>query len=309
MAEIAPLGDLAHELETLFEGIVDNQIVVDSSISDLMFACHDRLALMVESLGNNQPVYPANELVNAVVALLGGETSQPEAVLEASDEGIIAHEEETDALSLDDSIDEESPETIPEEAEEAIPEVEEAIPEAEEIVPVDSEATLSDMDTLNAEADAELLELFLDEARDLQEEMTDSLELWQDDPASLKGVIEIQRELHTLKGGARLADIDSIGDLADALYDKLDNAALDNREGALQLIQLTVKCGKQLFGMLKQLETTGEITPADELIREVQNTVIASITGEQQPVSAEALDSLPEDVRSEEHTSELQSPD
>lgn len=70
-------------------------------------------------------------------------------------------------------------------------------------------------DNLNFdEADHEILEIFVEEAQELSEELERSLHQWQlntDDHAHPE---EAQRVLHTIKGGARLSGLSDIGDLA-----------------------------------------------------------------------------------------------
>ena len=50
MSGIKAIGDLAHELETLFESIVEGKIKPSEEIKDLMLECHDALAGMVEDI-------------------------------------------------------------------------------------------------------------------------------------------------------------------------------------------------------------------------------------------------------------------
>ncbi|MCB1801605.1 MAG: Hpt domain-containing protein [Gammaproteobacteria bacterium] len=64
--------------------------------------------------------------------------------------------------------------------------------------------------------DPELLEIFLDEAKELLESLETELSAWEsaDDDGA---VARLQRNLHTMKGGARLAGVDSLGNLSHAL--------------------------------------------------------------------------------------------
>jgi chemosensory pili system protein ChpA (sensor histidine kinase/response regulator) len=65
--------------------------------------------------------------------------------------------------------------------------------------------------------DPELLEIFLEEARELLEALETELSDWQAAPGELQAVAQLQRTLHTVKGGARLAGVSAIGDLSHAL--------------------------------------------------------------------------------------------
>lgn len=72
--------------------------------------------------------------------------------------------------------------------------------------------------------DEELLEIFLEEADELIEDIDQSFERWQKQPTEIKPLKSLQRYLHTLKGGARMIGLTGLGDLAhelEAVYEKL----------------------------------------------------------------------------------------
>lgn len=92
----------------------------------------------------------------------------------------------------------------------------------------ESESTGKDTDF-----DDELVEIFIEEATDLLEMSDHTLQAWADQGDSEEGhdfglVMELQRYLHTLKGGARMADIVEISDLSHEL-ESLFIALIDNR--------------------------------------------------------------------------------
>ncbi len=64
------------------------------------------------------------------------------------------------------------------------------------------------------EQDAEIIEIFVEEAVELMEDIERALHDWQEDWSNTECLEELKRSLHTLKGGARLAGITSLGDLA-----------------------------------------------------------------------------------------------
>ena len=86
--------------------------------------------------------------------------------------------------------------------------------------------------------DPEIIEIFIEEAAELLEDIERALHDWQEDWNNTECVEELKRCLHTFKGGARLAGLTDLGDLshdfetmliemdADAELDHLD-AALD----------------------------------------------------------------------------------
>ena len=64
------------------------------------------------------------------------------------------------------------------------------------------------------EFDADVLEIFFEEARDLQEAIDVAIAAWRNNPADTQQLEELKRLLHTLKGGARLAGQKSLGNLS-----------------------------------------------------------------------------------------------
>jgi chemosensory pili system protein ChpA (sensor histidine kinase/response regulator) len=64
------------------------------------------------------------------------------------------------------------------------------------------------------EVDDEMVEMFMEEARDLLENIDETIQQWQEDRGRRSCVELLQRLLHTLKGGARLSGLKSLGNLS-----------------------------------------------------------------------------------------------
>ena len=75
--------------------------------------------------------------------------------------------------------------------------------------------------------DADLLEVFIDEAREILDHADGVLAHWHAEPTELAHVAELQRDLHTLKGGARIAGLSSVGDLTHAIETLLEKPIRD----------------------------------------------------------------------------------
>lgn len=82
--------------------------------------------------------------------------------------------------------------------------------------------------------DADLLEVFIDEAREILDHTDGVLAQWHAEPTELSHVAELQRDLHTLKGGARIAGLVPVGDLSHAIETLLEKPIRDTaRTGTL----------------------------------------------------------------------------
>ncbi|MDH3899730.1 MAG: response regulator, partial [Gammaproteobacteria bacterium] len=102
------------------------------------------------------------------------------------------------------------------------------VPDATEVTPVDGETAASSItDTRDmpddgpsaasgafAGMDPELLEIFIEEATDIIDNSEITLRAWQGDHENRELLDELQRQLHTLKGGARMLELGAIGDLS-----------------------------------------------------------------------------------------------
>lgn len=86
--------------------------------------------------------------------------------------------------------------------------------------------------------DADLLEVFIDEAREILDHADGVLAQWHADPAQLSHVAELQRDLHTLKGGARIAGLAAVGDLTHAIETLLEKPIRDQSRTAALITAL-----------------------------------------------------------------------
>ncbi len=69
--------------------------------------------------------------------------------------------------------------------------------------------------------------MFIDEAREILDHADGVLAQWHAEPAELSYVAELQRDLHTLKGGARIAGLVAVGDLTHAIETLLEKPIRD----------------------------------------------------------------------------------
>ncbi len=99
---------------------------------------------------------------------------------------------------------------------------EKAATEQAKAAPESQGQTATDEPAAGNLVDADLLEVFLDEARELLDHADDVLALWHAQPEETSHVTELRRDLHTLKGGARIAGLMHVGDLAHAVETLLE---------------------------------------------------------------------------------------
>ena len=117
----------------------------------------------------------------------------------------------------------------------------------------------------NGEYDEEMVEIFLEEAFEIMDAVAVAKDRWMGDISDLTPVIELQRGLHTIKGGARMA-INAMGDLShelETLYEDINDNKLT---ASTELFELLHACDDRLVEMLNDLQSSGKCRVADDLI-------------------------------------------
>jgi len=210
MAEVESVGDLAHELESLYEGLVDRRYSYGDGLASLLLHSHDRLAHLLEQLQQHQSLDDPSELIEAIRAFRQGHAGHADVIEPAASNDSAHH-------------------------------------------------------------DSELLEIFLEEGFDIIESSGAALVRWQAEPSNRQEVETLLRDLHTLKGGARMVEIAQIGDLAhelEFLYEGLSTGVLKPTAALFELLQ---RSHDRLAQMLDATRAGEPLPPADRLIDAIKN--------------------------------------
>jgi chemosensory pili system protein ChpA (sensor histidine kinase/response regulator) len=186
-----------------------------------------------------------------------------------------------------------------------VPELEPTFPEAAGPAPAageDEEAPPLEPGLETLPKDAELIGLFLEDARDLLDKLEQALRALQLAPSAQEPVVEQQRLLHTLKGSARLSGLTSIGDLSHAFESLLTaftkgEARVD--DDALELAQRTLDT---LGAQVDAVEQGRPLTRAADLIQDLAYALETRVAGptEPRPQVAAMGPSAPLPTRAEE---------
>ena len=217
--------------------------------------------------------FPETEEAEAEVP--GEEFAEAEALEQEFPETDTAAEEAREEEAPEEEVpEEEAPEEeVPEEEVAAAVEVEfEEWPESEAIASTEheapGEATGAAAGTIPieyAELDAELLELFLEEGKELLEHSDGLLQQWREDPEDRQLVTALQRDIHTVKGSARMAGLNPVGEVAHVLEDLLENIAGGRQQATAASID-TLEAGcDHLHAMLDAVEKRQPLPARHEL--------------------------------------------
>ncbi|MGA0586176.1 Hpt domain-containing protein [Dyella sp. KRB-257] len=194
-----PMASDEDDIAAMFAGLLDNEPVAAAP-------------------GADAPIEPAAPVAADQPATVAADSTpqtpaaqSPEA---AADSGIDTPAEESPVEALD----ADAPQLPATAADEA---VEQAVAEDQAEEPEEDEAA-EGVELWRGQIDPDLLEVFAEEARDILDHADESLAQWRAEPAELAQVPVLQRDLHTLKGGARIAGFVPVGDLAHAIETLLE---------------------------------------------------------------------------------------
>ncbi|NOQ89574.1 MAG: response regulator [Gammaproteobacteria bacterium] len=113
--------------------------------------------------------------------------------------------------------------------------------------------------------DDELIDIFLEEAEELLESCENTLAEIKDTPNSVEHIQQFQRNMHTLKGGARMADLTPIGDLThnlESLVVKISENKVKADKVTFDLLQESLDRVTVLLASVKKREP---LLPASDL--------------------------------------------
>ncbi|KAA8995671.1 response regulator [Stenotrophomonas cyclobalanopsidis] len=167
---------------------------------------------------------------------------------------------------------EEAPGHSQDAAEVAVVAAEAVEPEAIAAEAVESEAI--EAESVEAEADQldftvydrELVDIFVEEGKDLLDHCDGLISELRDAPQDREVVAGLQRDLHTLKGGARMAGINAIGDLGHSIESLLEAVAAGRTEIERPDVQLLERGFDRLHQLLTRTGDHRVVEPPQDLV-------------------------------------------
>ena len=109
--------------------------------------------------------------------------------------------------------------------------------------------------------DLEIANIYSEEATELLEEAQASVNAWNRDRKNKEPVAELQRQLHTLKGGARMAGIAAMGDLShelETLVIQIDGGFVVANDHAHRVLQMSL----DELARMRDMVGAGNLPPA-----------------------------------------------
>ncbi|WP_144392322.1 Hpt domain-containing protein [Pleionea sediminis] len=211
MAGIMSVGNLAHALEDLYEAINTEQLEPSPAHAQLSYEVLDNFRNVVEQLGDDGSYDQDESLIEKIRKAIAGEAIS------------ITEPETTPA----ETVEEEQVTETPEQAAEQ---------------PAEAEAPAAEGEVHKVELDEdgeEVLEIYLEEAEEILQNMDEALQHWSAEPSNKEDIEKLQRSLHTLKGGARLSNLESLGNLTHELetyFEKVAEGSIEPKPTHIQFV-------------------------------------------------------------------------
>ncbi|BAO45492.1 hybrid sensor histidine kinase/response regulator [Thiolapillus brandeum] len=220
-AGLAPLEGLLQGLGSFFGMLDASGGTVDPDTRNKVVSLIEEVESSLDLLHLNGKLPDLSEQSDTLNSLLDGMRQLlPEEAESVADEEENEHQhldEEPESILLSESWNEE----------ESISQLHEPTPE-----PSVNETALP------PDVDPELLDIFLEEAAEIGEQLENFYTQWEQDITARESVDGLMRNLHTMKGNARFAGLFPLGNLSHALESLFENLASGEREPDSELIPL-----------------------------------------------------------------------
>ncbi|WP_293672413.1 Hpt domain-containing protein [Thiolapillus sp.] len=255
LAGFVSLGDLLHGVEGFFDALLETRGEVDagtrSRVAELLEDVENALD-MLHLNGKLPDLSPQIEIADQLARGMQQLTEESAQPAEQDSALMMEHpEEEPESILLSESWSEEG-EFVHE-------------PPVQESVPVEPVAELTKPDV-----DPELLEIFLEEAGEISEQLEEFYGQWEGDLTAHASIDGLMRNLHTLKGNARFAGLFPLGDLSHALESLFENLASGELVAKDELVPLVRQGLDALETTIDQLQHSGGMPQLADVTRSLE---------------------------------------
>jgi chemosensory pili system protein ChpA (sensor histidine kinase/response regulator) len=249
MADLAPIGDLAHAVESLVIAIAEKRPDRSAEAFEAVQAAHDRLGSMLEDVSGRRPLTCEADLIARLRAF------------------------------------------------HATPEVADVPRDGQ---PSDSEPTRAGTTVPVTDSEDEIVAVFVEEAALILENIDSTLHAWKEEPHELAVMEPLQRYLHTLKGGARMAGFSAMGDLAhsvESLAEQISSGVVEINDPTVSLMR---EACDSLAAMFDRVERRQQITAVPGLVERLE-ALSEGDTGTNTPVGDLSENTVPAESGEYEH--------
>ncbi|NND37953.1 MAG: hypothetical protein HKN81_12550, partial [Gammaproteobacteria bacterium] len=237
MAQASPAAAVTGPLNQMIRRAFDHDVPLERDALTVCADAVEAIAEIISGIDRGDSAMPDTGDLQANLLVIDTQIEEAAAIAEAQSEesippGVLIDDEDLDLVDTGESAEE-----IPVAEEPGEPEPEpEPEPETEETEPVAEEPVHPDFDP-------EIAAIFSEEAVEILEAIDTEMSHAMDKQLGENSLAELQRHLHTLKGGARLAGLMAMGDLShdlETLLVRLAGGSLEQTEARFDVLRSTV---------------------------------------------------------------------
>lgn len=288
MIQAPHIGLIAHELESIYEKLINQQVQATPALIAVIRAVQDDIADRIQIIRDQQVDYPATHTLTALHNLEKIVVTAPQAdVTSAMPQPVL---ETVETQANDSAVETDISET----ATPANATVDVTVFAAQ--LALDQQQLQSAAS--NRDFDPDLLDIFLEEADELLAGIDADLNTWTADHYNLNALKNLMRYLHTLKGGANMIQAPHIGLIAhelESLYEKLINQQIQATPQLVAIIRLVQDDIADRIQTIRDQQTDYPSTHVVQLLQQADQTVTpATFEPVLEPV--ETLETIEADV-------------
>lgn len=248
------ISELSERAETLYQAISEQKLPSNPDMAQIMQRLHETMYAQLIQLRSHQRSFFADEFIAQLDGILTHALSIHEVVPKVP---LIV---EGNAEELADANGDGSPETLSNRRQDPM--------YLQEVVNNFEQNRLETW--RSGEPDPDILNIFLEEAKELVDSSSTHLQAFRSNTNDIASLQALQRELHTIKGGARMVGAEGVANLAhemETIYEELGS----RRKPATRMVgNLLATCHDWLANALVVLENVYNPKEPTALIRALQ---------------------------------------
>ena len=204
MISATHIGLIAHNLESIYERIINNQIDVSPALIQIIRLVQDDIADRIQTIRDERVDYAAPESI----AILGNIVSLAQGDVDLSVASTTTAAQLEQAIEATEDVD-----TQPELAAEVFQDTTSDLTEDDVVFAEDASLDAS-AESEDGQLHSVVVETFQEEAEEILDAADQRLKQWFEQRSDRSILLQLQRAAHSLKGGARMLEIEPVAQIA-----------------------------------------------------------------------------------------------
>ncbi len=204
MISATHIGLIAHNLESIYERIINNQIAVSPALIQIIRLVQDDIADRIQTIRDERVDYAAPESI----AILGNIVSLAQGDADLSVANVTTTAQLEQGIEATEDVDTQ-PELAAEVLQDTIADL------AKDDVVIGDDASLkASAESEDEQLHSVVVETFREEAEEILDAADQRLKQWFEQRSDRSILLQLQRAAHSLKGGARMLEIEPVAQIA-----------------------------------------------------------------------------------------------